>query len=182
MEFVSRWFSAQPSARGGLLTWLKGHPSMREIARTPLVAALMCSLYDIGEKAMPMSETDLYEKRLDFLLGRWEEAKHVEPMKDKARSRYRRFLMNLAASVHERQMRYFDHHEAQGIAARYLTPGVHRNAAALIQDCVKRGLIVEDYPFGLTLGHLAHQEFLVAQHMQKYNDLGLIGLRLGNQW
>ncbi len=181
-DFVGRWFSAKPSARDGLQRWLERNPAMREIARTPLVAALMCSLYDVGEAAMPLSETDLYERRLDFLLGRWEQAKTIPPMPEKARNRYLLFLMHLAHIAHDRQVRSLEYSQVVRLTTRFMTPGFNPNASALIRDCIGRGLLVLDINGEYSLGHLVHQEFLVGRYMQKYNNVDVIGSRLGIDW
>jgi hypothetical protein len=181
-EFIARWYAAKPSAREGLQRWLQEHPTMQEIARTPLVAALMCSLYQVGESVMPMSEKDVYEKRLDFLLGRWEEAKTIYQMPERARTRYKLFLMHVAHEAHERQVRSLQRVNVIRLASRFMTPLFNPNAESLIKDCLGRGLLQEDVNGELTLGHLVHQEFLSGKYMQQYNNLGVIASRLGSDW
>ena len=181
-DFIQRWFAAKPTACVGLQRWLEEHPAMREIARTPLVAALMCSLYDAGEAAMPLSEAELYGRRLDFLLGRWELAKAIAPMPDKARLRYMLFLMHLAHNAHERQIRSFEYVRALELTARFMTRGFNPNGESVIHDCLGRGLLERDLNGALSLGHLVHQEFLAGRYMHQYNNPDVIASRLGVDW
>jgi hypothetical protein len=181
-EFIDRWFATKPSARQGLKNWLREHKDMETIAKTPLVAALLCSLYNVGETEMPLSETELYEKRLDFLLGRWEQAKAIPQMPDRARGRYTLLLMHLAYYAHEHQRRSFEKRVALDLTTRFLTPGFNPNGDSQIRDCIGRGLLETEANGDLSLGHLALQEFLVGKYLQKYNDLSVIASRIGNDW
>lgn len=180
-RFIDRWFSAKPSARDGLLHWLEQHPMMRDGARTPLIVALMCSLYGVGETLMPMSETELHDRRLDFLLGRWEEAKTIPSLPEKARSRWLLFLMHCAHTAHERQVRALQYPEMQRLAERFIAPGFG-SATWIVTDCTGRGLLQAEPDGSLTLGHLVHQEFLTGKYMHKYNDIPTIQKRLGIDW
>lgn len=181
-DFIQRWFAAKPTACDGLQRWLEEHLAMREIARTPLVAALMCSLYDANEAAMPLSEAELYERRLDFLLGRWELAKAIAPMPERARLRYMLFLMHLAHDAHKRQIRSFEYFRALELTARFMTRGFNPNGESVIQDCIGRGLLERDLNGALSLGHLVHQEFLAGRYMHHHNDPDVIASRLGADW
>jgi hypothetical protein len=181
-EFVKRWYSSQPTASRGLSTWLEHHSKMKDSARTPLVAALMCSLYQVGESIMPISEMELYERRLEFLLGRWEQAKSIQAMTERMRSRYMLFLMQLAYDAHEAQSRSIPRELALKKLANLAVRDSRWDYEYVIQDCIGRGLI-ELLPDGkLTLGHLAYQEHLVGRYLHKYNDPSKVASKLGREW
>src|SRR5258706_7850520 len=109
-EFIDKWFTAEPTSRNGLHKWLKSNGGMRDAARTPLVAALLCSLYR-ARADMPDTEIDLYKKRFELLLGRWERAKGIAPLSGTMRRRYLHFLRLIAFRMHKaetRSMRFAD--------------------------------------------------------------------------
>src|SRR5262249_49026685 len=98
-QSVGRWYGAQPTTSRNLVQWLQANPKMKEVARTPLVAALLCSLFTIPIQ-MPSTEVELYERRYDLLLGTWDQAKGIPTLSVELRKRYRRFLRDLAIFLH----------------------------------------------------------------------------------
>ena len=103
-SFVTRWFRVEPAAREKLIAWLNENPGMMAAARTPLIAALLCSLQH-AEADMPTTEVELYEDRFSLLLGKWERAKGAEPLSPRLRQRYWHLLMDLAILMHKQEKR-----------------------------------------------------------------------------
>ena len=124
-EFVGRWFK-QSGVADGLLQWMADNRAMREAARTPLIAALLCSLYH-GSVDMPSTEWDLYDRRLDLLLGRWERAKGLLALSSRRRRRYRMFLATIAFELHRRERRSAVQHKVMEHARRYHIADFHRD-------------------------------------------------------
>lgn len=168
-SFVRNWFNSEPNSFAFMTQWLAQNSAMKLAAKTPLIAALLCTLYGVGSD-MPTTEVELYEERFGLLLGRWDQAKGICPLTAAIRRRYWHFLMKLAFQVHNREERRFDRASAMIIATEYYDEIFHRQPDAMLADCVHRGIILEE-PYGkLSFGHLTYQEFLAARFLAKIND------------
>jgi hypothetical protein len=179
--FVEKWFPAEPSARAGLLQWLEKNPHMRRAAATPLIAALLCSLYQL-KTDMPATEVDLYEKRFELLLGRWEKAKGIHPLRIDIRNRYRFFLMDLAHAMHEQQSRACTAREATQVAGRLYAKGFHASPGEMVGDCVQRGVLELTALGKYSFGHLTYQEYLCAEYLAHHNPTSFILSKLTDPW
>ncbi|MCH9648857.1 MAG: NACHT domain-containing protein [Deltaproteobacteria bacterium] len=179
--FIGKWFSTQPTSISGLSGWLEENPSMLQTARTPLIAALLCSLYD-GRAEMPSTEVDLYRGRFDLFLGKWEKAKGILQLPKRNSEQYRRFLMTLAIRMHADGLRIYSHEEALEIAEEYFLRDLHRNAEGLIRDCVKRGLLTKESTGSISFGHLTYQEYMVAEWLVMNDPVEFILSRLKTAW
>lgn len=162
MTFIGRWFGSEPTKAAGLRDWLEVNKRMAIIARTPLVAALLCSLYQ-AQADMPSTEVELYENRIRLLLGEWERAKGIQPLPKNIKELYWHFLMRLAYVMHTAEARSWPRQKVLEVARKYFEKSFHRRPDALVLDCVRRGLLQYlegDYLF---FGHLTYQEFFVAK-------------------
>jgi NACHT domain/Restriction endonuclease len=180
-QFLRQWFRSEPSSLREISLWLKHNRGMRNAARNPLIAALLCSLFDMAA-AMPNTEIDLYEQRFDLLLGRWERAKGITPLRPDLRRRYWRFITELAFDAHSREYRVISFANAVDFAETYYEPNYHGDSGKLVMDCIHRG-ILEFEPNGyITFGHFTYQEFLVARRLAMDNDLAFILAKLDSDW
>ena len=183
-EFVERWFSSQPSSQQGLKLWLEKNSSMLEAARTPLIAALLCSLYEgyEGHAKMPSTEVDLYKGRFELLLGRWESAKGIPPLPRDMRERYRHFLMAFGMDLHSREKRMENINRAVALAKVYTEPTMHQSPEELVEDCVRRGLLVRETTGGISFGHLTYQEYMAAEWLMANEPTAYVWNRLLTPW
>lgn len=182
-EFVRKWFSARPSAAEELRKRLQDPSAVniRQIATLPIIAALLCSLFE-AEIELPISETELYESRLELLLGRWEQAKKIPPMRIDSRQRYLQFLMELALHVHSKNQQEFSHQTVSAIASRFYAKGYNTSVPSFISDCISRGLIVREINGLYSFGHLTYQEFLVGKYLSHHNPLEQVIEKLDDNW
>jgi hypothetical protein len=180
-KFIGRWFTSQPTYRAWLLRWLKENSKMREVARTPLFAALLCSLVEIGED-MPTTEFELYERRFDLLLGRWERAKGITPLPKAVRESYLFFLMSLAFHLHAHERRTASEAEVHQLAGRYRVRRYHSSPEQVIEDCVRRGLLMREAGSGFSLGHLTYQEYLTGLWLAEQNPVRFVWSRILSPW
>ena len=181
VQFVARWFNSQPTSASDLNTWLQANEKIAHAATNPLVAALLCSLFHLGAE-MPTTEVELYERRFELLLGKWDQAKGICPLSSDLSKRYWRFICELAFNMHERELRLISGTEATAIAENYFSERYHGEAAGLIADCVQRGILEYESLDGLSLGHLTYQEYLAARKLAFENDIALIRRKLGVAW
>lgn len=153
---------------------------MLEAARTPLIAALLCSLFAV-QADMPSTEVDLYDRRFELLLGRWEQAKGLPSLGPKVRRNYLKFLQKLAFFLHSQEMRDATYHEVLGIAKITEKSGTH-SYSEMIEDCVRRGVLEKQNDGKFSLGHLTYQEYLTASWLVERNDTSFIWRRLPESW
>ena len=181
-QFVRNWFTAEPSSQEGLLAWLETNPKIREATRTPIVAGLMCSLYS-AKAEMPSSEIELYERRFELLLGKWDQAKHIPPLPAQMQKTYQHFLMKPAFHMHTNRVRAIERTEALPIAKEYSVVPYLRNSGELMEDCIQRGLLESETLGGLSFGHLTYQEYLAARWLVQDNDVRYVwSVLLGPWW
>jgi hypothetical protein len=178
---IAKWFSSEPSSKEQLVSWLSKNPKMRESAQTPLVAALLCSLFQL-KADMPSTEVDLYERRFELLLGRWDQAKGIQPLRTEIRKRYLHFLMAFAFYLHSKERRSATNSEAISFARNYYSEKFHGAPGAMVQDCVKRGLFEYEQGGSLSLGHLTYQEYLAAEWLSQHNPIHFIWSRMLTPW
>lgn len=106
---VRRWYAArEPDARererltADLLARLERSPRARHLARTPLLATLICLVH--GQRAtLPGQRAKLYELVVDTLLHTWEEARGGRFAEIDA-GRQRRYLEELALVMQRRRV------------------------------------------------------------------------------
>lgn len=179
--FLENWFTASPTGLKGIKAWLEANPDMCEAAKIPLIAALLCSLY-AADAEMPATETELYQERFELLLGKWEQAKGIQPMPVNLRKRYWHFLMSLAITMHRKGSRSIRQSDVVRVAKGYYLKKYHKSPDALVTDCIHRGLLEKDKSGDLSCGHLTYQEFLVARWLADRNDLQIVWKNLLNPW
>ena len=180
-DFIDNWFSAAPTSSTELLAWLNRNPSMKSSATTPIIAALLCSLFEIRAD-MPTTELDLYTKRFELLLGRWERAKGINTLRIDLRERYRHFLMHLAYNMHAQEKRYSTEADALKLASVYMDKQFHFTPLAMLQDCIRRGVLEPDDHGHLSFEHLTYQEYMCAEWLAFHNLLDEVLGVLGSAW
>jgi hypothetical protein len=178
--FIHNWFSVEAKAEQ-LIQWLWANSRMREAARTPLIAALLCSLFAV-QADMPSTEVDLYDRRFELLLGRWEQAKGLPSLGPKLRRNYFKFLQTLAFFLHSRERRTATHNEVLSIAKISNRMGLACDYGEMVEDCVRRGVLERQHDGQLSLGHLTYQEFLAACWLIERKDTLFIWRHLPEPW
>jgi hypothetical protein len=156
-------------------------PKINECARIPLNAALLCSLYS-PDVDLPTTETELFNGRLELLLGGWEQAKNIPSIPIPFRRKYISFLMCSAYETHKTQSRSIDVVILKEIAAKFHISGYNSSVDSMIRDCQNRGLIFYEQDGGFGFGHFAFQEFLVGKYLFDHNDIDVLKKIISNQW
>ena len=180
-EFIGKWFKSQPSAARELKVWVDSNQEIMRAASNPLVAALLCSLYYPGAE-MPTTEVELYQRRFELLLNKWDKAKGSLDLSRELTKIYWRFITNLAFIMHEKELRIISTKEAIDVADRYFSRSYHGDATSLVDDCVRRGILEYESLDGLSFGHLTYQEYLVSRKLISDNDLAFMFEHLGFAW
>ncbi len=180
-QFINNWFADQPNLRIGLKKWLKLNPTMRSIARNPLISALLCSLYNEGVD-MPTTEVELYEERFNLLIKKWDQAKGIQYLSADLVKRYWRYITELAFAMHTNQKKFISINQALDLAKKYYSSNYHREPIRLVMDCIQRGILSVEWSNILSFGHLTYQEYLAARMVVMENDLDFIAKRTKLGW
>jgi predicted NACHT family NTPase len=76
--FVNNWFREKdPSKAERLLEKLDGNEPVKELAKTPLLLALLCLVLD-ETNALPEKQSDLYKQGLNFLLTKIDKLRSID--------------------------------------------------------------------------------------------------------
>jgi Restriction endonuclease/NACHT domain len=180
-SFVCNWFTAKPSAHQKLLKWVDANPNMKRIASTPLIAGLLCSLFE-SDAELPSTEVELYARRFELLLGKWEKAKLIVALPARARQQYYYFIMSLAVQMHKAEKRVVSYEDALEHSSSFRIIGYHRSPNSMLNDCINRGLLTQETLGGLSFGHLTYQEYLVADWLVRDNPTSFIARKIGEHW
>ena len=180
-QFVTQWFSAEPSTQSAMMQWLEQNPDMQLSATTPLLAALLCSLFQLGAD-MPNTELDLYQRRFELLLGRWDRAKGIPSLPPDLRNRYRYFLMHLAYTMHQKETRSYNQGDALELATQYYDVRFHASAFEMLRDCIRRGLLELNERGQVSFGHLTYQEYMCGEWLAYQNKVNEIAGYLADPW
>ncbi len=131
---------------------------------------------------MPETEVELYHQRFELLLGKWEQAKRIQPLPLGLRRRYWRFISRLAFEMHQREVRTARLQDVRDVACDAHSPDFHGNAEDLVTDCIHRGILEAEPQGGLSFGHLTYQEFLAARWLEHENPLEFIVEKSASSW
>ena len=151
----------------------RGHHATKELARNPLLLALLCMVYDNSQN-FPQNRADLYEKALNIFLEEWAAEKRVR--QEESISQYlgvadeKRMLSEIAAKNFEANRLFFSKSElinqikefGEGSAN---TPSTFNAPKILETIAVEQGLFVERVSRFYSFSHLTFQEYLTANYI-----------------
>ncbi len=183
-QYIKRYFVHDVEAAEGLETFLfsSDGSALREICRTPMVAFLLCSLYQAGAD-LPTTEVELYQRRFELLLGRWEHAKGIAPMPAQQRRDCETTLRRFAFFVHDRGAREFSRSEFLEVARRSFLADGKRTVVSMFEDLISRGVFEVEEKNRFSFGHLTYQEFLCAEYFFYFAKVPELAKRFGEkQW
>jgi hypothetical protein len=163
--FFKRWFTATPEVADKAVAYLRKTPRMLEVCQTPLVASIVAGLLETGQP-LPHSKAEVYARRLDLLLERWDQVRRVPVRCLISAAEKRAILRKLALEMHEEHTRTVGIDRIAeiwnaGPSERY--QGVQ--VETLIEELIVANSVLLDegsgrYSLG---GHLSYQEFLAAE-------------------
>ncbi|MEV0566664.1 NACHT domain-containing protein [Dactylosporangium sp. NPDC050588] len=142
-------------------------PALRDLARTPLLCAVICALNYKSPGGLPKQRITLYEDALKMMLGRREHEKGVEPTGVGAEERTA-VLQSLAqwfvvSGLSEAPRD--DVRSQLGLVAGMLR-GVDWTGGQILHDLLERsGVLREPAPGTIDFVHRTFQEFLAARHL-----------------
>ena len=75
-QFFRKWFVDDAATYERVSTFIRQNSHVRTICKTPMVATLVAALEENGYE-LPKSKTDIYHKRFDLLLEKWDSLRKV---------------------------------------------------------------------------------------------------------
>lgn len=149
--------------------YLEENKTIRELAITPILLNLTCSVFhQIGKFYSQRSK--LYEEGLELLLKKWDDSREIERDKiyrDLSVERKQELLSYLAVKKFEQpQYVLFEQEEIEGYIAEFLNISRRESRFVLKAVEAQHGLLIERAQKVWSFSHLTFQEYLVALHIQ----------------
>lgn len=119
---------------------------------------------------LPETEDELYSRRLDLLLGQWDNAKGIPPMPKNRRDAYKLYLMELAYHMQSSNTKEIPYETAVDKSSSF-TRQLRGSKYAIMIDCISRGLLFRNENGDVSFGHLTYQEHLSAMYLAKHNPV-----------
>ncbi|GAA0518955.1 ATP-binding protein [Paractinoplanes deccanensis] len=192
-DFLARWHEAAQEEYGdepGMSEWLDScrrelgeliatRPELRRLAANPLLAGLICALYQDRHMHLPRDRKSLYDAALELLLLRWDERRGVRLDQSPALSMEEQvvILQRLAYSLVKNQDILLPRGEAVH-RIRHAMRGIrpeHAEPEAVLQRTLERtGLLREVYDGQIQFVHRTFRDYLAAKEVVDAGDLGLL--------
>jgi len=153
-----------------LLSRLSRSKAAADLARTPLLAAVLCVVHRFVGQRIPERRTALYEACSNVLLHEWDASKFPEdaPTGRLDLPQKRLLLARLAVHMHTHEAGSLTDGELERLLGEHLPElGLSaRDAPAIVDEIRHRnGVLVEQAPGRFAFSHLTFQEYLAAVGM-----------------
>lgn len=178
IDFINNWEFKNTEDVKKLTTLVESNRNLSEIIRTPLFTALICSIFDVG-KAIPETELELYDSRLDLLLGGWEKSKGIKRLRTSDTKLTYNFLCVFAASLHKDRVQNFKLETLRMFLRGNFSSS---DVDIIVSDLLSRSLIQPYSDDSYWFGHLTYQEHLVAKYYFDNCDYDEIIEKIGNRF
>jgi predicted NACHT family NTPase len=170
---------------------LPENAQFRQLVVTPLFLHLACWVFQ-GQGKFPTKPTDFYKQGLDFLLGKWDEARGVERddvYKGFLVPQKLRLMSQLAAVTFEQGQYFFEQHMIEQYIGDYLQdlPGAHldpeelqlESEAMLRSIEAQHGFLIERARGIFSFSYLVFQEYFTARKIVANHNLQALEQALG---
>jgi len=174
--FSGKWYQNDQLRHGQFISEFNKPEQMglRELARTPLLLALLCLAFDeIGY--FPARRVDLYKESLDALLKKWDASRGIqrdEIYRRLSPVRKEQLLARVAAQNFEAGLYFVQQEKLAGQVALYLQKlptsdvGELLDGEAILRAIeTQHGILVERAHGIYSFSHLTFQEYLTARYV-----------------
>ncbi|HEX4132826.1 MAG TPA: hypothetical protein VHZ24_22525 [Pirellulales bacterium] len=181
-DFMDRWFEASTKKRLEIKEFLERNSHIKAVCANPMTATIVASLHE-NNFALPHSRAEVYERRFELLLERWDRLRNVKRVRRVSKPDKKHFLRQLAYVLHSKHRRRFSVAAASRIwsgacADRYKGLEI-ADVLAELRAC--DGVIVpegDEY----SLGHLSFQEYLAAEYVVHGQHIDVLVDNFNDTW
>ena len=185
LDFVSKWYAAAEGARQRFLAqWAhRDNEGLRDLARTPLLLALLCLAFD-ETLSFPKRRVELYQEATNALLRKWDASRGIrrdDLYKTLSYIRREQLLGRVAAKTFLKSEVFFPVHRATDIIDEYLDQLPLRDASKTTDaiDLLKaveaqHGLLVERAIGIYSFSHLTLHEYFAARNLVETAHTGVL--------
>lgn len=162
-----------PRFESALLARLQSSPDLRNLASTPLLAAMLCALNLDRRTQLPRSRMPLYAAALEMLLERRDEQRGIRPAAGLESHQQQRILQDLAWRLSQRGRSEMPKEAATQWVADKLAamPGVTETPAVVVDELLQRtGVLREPVRGRIDFIHRTMQEYLTAKQAADHDD------------
>ncbi|KYC36498.1 hypothetical protein WA1_43170 [Scytonema hofmannii PCC 7110] len=186
-QFIRNWFcsegdrQAKTAERCWVLLNQSSHKSTKELARTPLLLAFICLVYNDAQD-LPTNRSSLYKEALDILLKKWWSEKRVshEPVyRHLGVDLEEEMLAEFAYQSFKADRLFFSKQQLiqdiQGFLIRNENAPKDLDAVSILEAiAIQQGILVERARDVYSFSHLTLQEYLTAQYTRDHNQIGTL--------
>ncbi|MFE9687936.1 NACHT domain-containing protein [Streptomyces sp. NPDC006285] len=147
------------------------NPALRNLARTPLLCAVICALHRRNRGALPVSRPELYTAALKMLLGKRDSQRRISGPEgiELAPERHELLLRRIAIWLVRNGQSQLSHQQAIGQLQPALTgmPEVQAPVEAVLRHMLNRsGVLEERTEDSIQFIHRTFQDYLAAREFQ----------------
>lgn len=174
--FVAKWYSTDRAHLGMFMKGWKRQDSdgFRDLARTPLLLALLCLAFD-STLQFPARRVELYQEAFSALLRRWDSSRGIardKPYRALSHVRKEQLLSRIAADMFFKSAFLISTHDLENLVQKHIsefpveTDDSRIDPGVVIRSIASQhGLLVERASDLYSFSHLTFQEYLTARHI-----------------
>lgn len=181
-SLFKKWFHDEKSRVQSLEMFLHAHPRIKEAARSPMVATILCVLHENGRE-LPSTYADIYRNRFELLLDGWDRGRNVNRNIYEVRDKWR-LLERIAFQTHRAGRRTFSMAEYRSAFSRELGGALYSShELPFLRELIENNGVLEmNSERMLSFGHLSNQEYLAARYHKERQRAKALADRFGDAW
>lgn len=175
-DFVQKWYSSNHAAHSKFSVQWKAteNSGLRDLARTPLLLALLCLAFD-ETLSFPKRRVELYQEATNALLRKWDASRGIrrdDLYRSLSHIRREQLLSRIAIRTFSQSKLFFPANDASEIISEYLSqlPPRDESRTTDAADVLKaieaqHGLLVERAVGIYSYSHLTLHEYFAAKYL-----------------